>query len=222
MDNNDLHGTFPSFYAPRAQSLPAGGWNFTYAGPNLLSKCWELAPRWQDWQRPASEPHLLLMSTAFCTFRCSDACSCQLQCQLSFEVSVASRVSTGKARARLLVRLCMTYCTAAAELCLISGWVGADLPRVLLRCSSMHVLCSGPLPASLYAPQLATLELRNSTVRATSKNSRGEYLPEWCAQLLLLLLHAASTEAHAISTLPAQSHASHASACLLSCTLWHA
>ena len=45
-----------------------------------------------------------------------------------------------------------------------------------------RVACRGSFAPSFYGPQLTLFDTRNSTLRQQTPNSRGENLPEWCAQ----------------------------------------
>ena len=49
--------------------------------------------------------------------------------------------------------------------------------------------CRGSFAPSFYGPQLAKFDTRNSTLRQQTPNSRGEFLPEWCAQQACLHSH---------------------------------
>ena len=50
--------------------------------------------------------------------------------------------------------------------------------HTLCRCE--RVWCRGGVPSGFVVPELTQLEVRNTTLRAPTQNSRGEWLPEWC------------------------------------------
>lgn len=47
--------------------------------------------------------------------------------------------------------------------------------------------CRGGLSGHLYAPEIELFEAINTSLRAVTTNSRGEYLPEWCVSFHMLM-----------------------------------